>query len=142
MTGDWAAVATAINQRMAELDRSQGEVIKRSNLAKQTVGEIQNNTKQRQRSARTLEALSRALDWHPGHLAAVLEGRTPPRPGEPFVRSADDIAGRLDVIEYRLNAIAEQANKIAAVEARLTGFVDEIEAAVQRTILRLRKPGR
>lgn len=140
--GDWAAVATAINQRMTELERKQGEVVERSGLVKQTVSEIQNNTMQRRRSPRTLEALSRALDWHPGHLAAVLEGRTPPKVGEPFVRSADDIAGRLDVIEYRLNEIATQARGIKAVETRLSGFSEEIEAAVERTFLRLRKPGR
>jgi hypothetical protein len=142
VTGDWVAVATAINQRMAELDRGQGEVIERSRLAKATVGEIQNNTKQRRRSPRTLEALSRALDWHPGHLAAVLAGRTPPKVGEPYVRSADDIPGRLDVIEYRLDEVAENARGIKAVEARLSGFSEEIEAAVERTILRLQKPGR
>jgi hypothetical protein len=127
---------------MTELDRSQGEVIDRSGLAKQTVGEIQHNTKQRRRSPRTLEAISRALDWHPGHLAAVLEGRTPPKLGEPFVRSSDDIAGRLDVIEFRLNEIAEQARGIKAVENRLSGLSEEVEAAVERTFLRLRKPGR
>jgi len=141
VTGDWAAVATAINERMAELGRSQGEVIERSRLAKQTVSEIQNNTTQRRRSARTLEALSRALDWHPSHLVAVLEGKEPPNLGEPFVRSPDDIPGRLDAIEYRLNEMADQARIIKAIEHRLSTFSEDIEGAVERTILRLRNPG-
>ena len=142
MTKDWAAVASAISQRMTELDRSQGDVVERSGLAKQTVGEIQHNTRQRRRSRRTLEAMSRALDWHPGRLAAVLEQRTPPELHEPFVRSADDVAGRLDVIEYRLGEIAEHARGIKAVETHLSRIVEEVEAAVERTFLRLRKPGR
>jgi transcriptional regulator with XRE-family HTH domain len=142
VTGDWAAVATAINERMAELGLSQGEVIERSRLSKQTVGEIQHNTKQRRRSARTLEALSGALDWHPSHLAAVLDGQEPPKRGEPFVRSTDDIPGRLDAIEYRLDKIVEQARIITAIESRLSTLSDDIEGAVERTILRLRNPER
>jgi hypothetical protein len=141
VTGDWAAVATAINQRMAALERSQGDVIERSRLAKQTVSEIQHNTTQRRRSARTLEALSRALDWHPSHLAAILNGQVPPERGEPFVRSPDDITGRLDAIEYRLTEMAEQARTIKAIENRLSTFSEDIEGAVERTILRLRNPG-
>jgi transcriptional regulator with XRE-family HTH domain len=140
VTGDWAAVATAINERMAELGLSQGEVIERSRLSKQTVGEIQHNTKQRRRSARTLEALSGALDWHASHLAAVLAGQEPPKRGEPFVRSTDDIPGRLDAIEYRLDKIVEQARIITAIEGRLSTLSDDIESAVERTILRLRNP--
>lgn len=141
VAGDWAAVAAAINQRMTELGRSQGDVIKSSRLSKQTVGEIQNNAEQRRRSPRTLEALSRALDWHPSHLAAVRDGQEPPMPGEPFVRSPDDIPGRLDAIEYRLNEMAEQARIIKAIENRLSTFSEDIEGAVERTILRLRNPG-
>jgi hypothetical protein len=141
VTGDWAAVAAAINQRMTELGRSQGDVIKSSRLSKQTVGEIQHNTEQRRRSARTLEALSRALDWHPNHLAAVLDGAEPPEVGEPFVRSPDDIPGRLDAIEYRLKEMAEQARIIKSIEDRLSTFSVDIESAVERTILRLRNPG-
>jgi len=125
---------------MAELGLSQGDVIERSRLSKQTVGEIQNNTKQRRRSARTLEALSGALNWHPSHLAAVLGGQEPPERGEPFVRSPDDIPGRLDAIEYRLNEMADQARIIKAIEHRLSTFSEDIEGAVERTILRLRNP--
>ena len=47
MSEDWAAVARAINQRMAELDLSQRELIARSQVSKATVREIQHNTAQR-----------------------------------------------------------------------------------------------
>jgi hypothetical protein len=142
VTEDWAAVAGAINQRMDELGRKQGEVIKLSHLSKATVGELQNNTKQRRRSARTLEDMSVALDWHPNHLAAVLAGRTPPQLGEPVVRSDDDIPGRLDVIEHRLDRILDILAEVRAAENRFDGLATEIETAVQRAILGRNRPGR
>jgi DNA-binding Xre family transcriptional regulator len=91
VTEDWAAVARAINQRMAELSLSQRELTQRSHVSKATVREIQHDTVRRRRSSRTLEALSLALDWHPGHLSAVLSGRRPPRAGDPVFRAEDDV---------------------------------------------------
>lgn len=144
MTGDWAAVARAINQRMAELDIGQTELIKRSRLAKQTVSEIQNDSRRRNRSPRTLEAISTALGWNPGYLAAVLEGRTPPAPDEPHARSADDITGRLDVIEYRLDAVVEQLRQEveASLDERFGDLKKEILAGFQQIVVRLRQSGR
>jgi transcriptional regulator with XRE-family HTH domain len=81
---DWSAVAQAISNRMAELGISQRELIERSHLSKAIVREIQHDVVRRRRSARTLEALSTALDWHAGYLAAVLTARRPPRVGEPI----------------------------------------------------------
>jgi transcriptional regulator with XRE-family HTH domain len=112
---DWAAVAQAISQRMTELGINQAELIERSRVSKATVGELYHNSAQRRRSARTLEALSMALGWHPQHLVAVLKGQRVPDIGEPVSRSDDDILGRLSAIEYRL----------AQIEARL-GFIDEL----------------
>jgi hypothetical protein len=142
VTKDWAAVAGVINQRMDELGRKQGEVIKLSHLSKATVGELQNNTVQRRRSARTLEDLSVALDWHPQHLAAVSEGQKPPQLGEPVVRSDDDIPGRLDVIELRLDQIIAILAEVRAAEPRFDGLATEIETAVQRAIIGRNRPGR
>jgi transcriptional regulator with XRE-family HTH domain len=112
---DWAAVAQAISQRMTELGINQAELIERSQVSKATVGELYHNSAQRRRSARTLEALSMALGWHPQHLGAVLKSQRVPDIGEPVSRSDDDILGRLSAIEYRL----------AQIEARL-GFIDEL----------------
>ena len=125
MTEDWAAVARAINQRSTELGLSQRELIKRSHVSKAIVSEIQNNTVQRRRSARTLEALSLALDWHPGHLAAVLAGRRPPELGEPAVRSDDDVPARLAVIEYRLAEITQRLDDLNANLAAVFGDADD-----------------
>jgi len=132
---DWAAVARAITQRMAELDLSQRELIERSQVSKGTVGELARNSTQRHRSTRTLEALSLALDWHPRHLHSVLTGRHVPAVGEPASRSDDDIPGRLAAIEYRLAQIASQLG----VVDELNGRLDDIRAEVE-TVIRLVSP--
>ncbi|RKT52430.1 helix-turn-helix domain-containing protein [Saccharothrix australiensis] len=126
MTGDWAAVAQAINQRMAELDISQRELTDRSGVSKAIVGELQNNSAQRRRSRRTLEALSTALDWHAGHLSAVLAGHLPPRPGEPAPRSADDLPGRLAVVEHQLREIRQQLEGLDAISDRVAQLNENV----------------
>jgi len=123
---DWAAVSQAVNQRMSELGLNQRELIERSQVSRATVGEIRRNEAQRRRSARTLEALSIALDWHPQHLAAVLRGRRAPELGEPVTRADDDIPGRLDAIEYLLQQIAKKLETLDSLSDR----VDEISEAL------------
>jgi hypothetical protein len=122
MTEDWVAVATAINQRMIKLRVSQYSLIKRSGLSKQIVYELQHNSTQRRRSPRTLEALSVALEWHPHHLAAVLEHRTPPEVGDPvvtFVMPNYDVPGRLATLESLLREISDRLNRIEASTTKL-----------------------
>ena len=130
MAEDWAAVSQAISQRMTELGINQRELIERSKVSKATVGELYHNSAQRRRSARTLEALSMALDWHPQHLLAVLKDQRVPDVGEPVSRSDDDIPGRLAAIEYRLAQIATKLNAIDALNDRL----EEINANVEEAI--------
>ncbi|HEX5405950.1 MAG TPA: transcriptional regulator [Pseudonocardiaceae bacterium] len=140
-TGDWAAVAAEINRRMAELGRTQKDVIGLSGLSKATVHELQNNKEPRRRSPRTLADLSIGLDLHPDHLAAVLDGRTPPEPGGPFAKSDDDVAGRLDVIEHRLSQILDRLDQVDS-EDRFDWLRTEIDTAVQRAVFKLRRPDR
>jgi len=127
---DWAAVAQAISRRMTELGINQRELIERSQISKATVGELYHNSAQRRRSARTLEALSMALEWHPQHLVAVLKGQRAPELGEPVSRSDDDVPGRLAAIEYRLAQIEAQLGTID----RLSDRVEEINANVEAVI--------
>ena len=63
---DWTAVSTAVKGRVRELGLTQRELAQRSNVSLAIVREIQRNTAQRRRSARTLEALSVALGWTTG----------------------------------------------------------------------------
>jgi transcriptional regulator with XRE-family HTH domain len=127
---DWAAVAQAISQRMTELGINQAELIERSQVSKATVGELHHNSAQRRRSARTLEALSMALGWHPQHLAAVLKSQRVPDIGEPVSRSDDDIPGRLSAIEYRLAQIEERLGFIDELRDRLEGINANVEAVI------------
>ena len=115
MADDWAAVARAINGRAAELGLRQRDLIERSRLSKAVVGELSRNVAPRRRSARTLEALSTALDWHPQHLSAVLAGREPPAVDEPVYRP-DDIPARLAAIERELRDMNSRLNDWRTVE--------------------------
>ena len=128
---DWAAVAEAISQRMTELGINQTELIGRSQVSKATVGELYRNSAQRRRSARTLEALSIALGWHPRHLAAVLKGQRIPNIGEPVSRSDDDIPGRLAAIEYRLAQIEARLGDIGELSDRIDEVKTNIEAVMR-----------
>ena len=130
MVDDWEAVSQAINRRMDELGLNQRELIERSQVSRATVGEIRRNEAQRRRSARTLEALSIALDWHPQHLSAVMQGRSTPQLGEPVARSDEDVPGRLATIEYMLQQIAKKLEGIDALAER----VEEINTKVDSVI--------
>jgi hypothetical protein len=112
VTEDWGAVSRAIIARMTELSLSQRQLIDRSRVSKAIVGEIQNNTIQRDRSDRTLSALSEALGWHPNHLHAVLNGYPVPRVGDPVVYSEKDVPGRLTAIEHELRRINDRLDDI------------------------------
>ncbi|MBV9160079.1 MAG: helix-turn-helix transcriptional regulator [Pseudonocardiales bacterium] len=107
MTEDWVAVANAIKQRVNELGWRQRELAQRSHVSQAIVRELQHHTVERRRSARTLEALSVALDWHPQHLSAVLRGRTPPELGEPVSEDSRTVSSRLDAIDERLSEITD-----------------------------------
>jgi transcriptional regulator with XRE-family HTH domain len=132
---DWVAVSLAINERMTELGLNQRELAERSQVSKTMLTEIRRNVIQRRRGARTLEALSLALDWHPQHLDAVLNGQPVPAVGEPVVRSEDDIQGRLAAIEYRLEQIARE---LASIKGGVTQRLDDIDSRIKELTEHLR----
>lgn len=105
---DWAAVAKAMDRRLGELGMRQRDLAERAHVSQAIVRELQHNTKQRRRSARTLEALSVALGWHPGHLHAVLDGQELPDATAPVNSPMDVVAGRLAAIESHLRAIEKR----------------------------------
>lgn len=114
MRQDWAAVARAIDTRLAELNWRQRELAERAQVSVAIVRELHRNTTQRRRSARTLEALSLALGWHPEHLDAVLRGHTPPERGQPATSPVDPVTARLTSIDRRLAAIERRLDELAA----------------------------
>jgi transcriptional regulator with XRE-family HTH domain len=111
---DWVAVANAIKERVNELGWRQRELAQRSHVSQAIVRELQHHTVERRRSARTLEALSIALGWHPQHLVAVLRGRTPPELGEPISDNGSTVSSRLDAIDERLGEITDLLHEMNA----------------------------
>ena len=127
---DWTAVATAINQRAAELGLRQVDLVERSRVSKAIVGEIVRNTVRRRRSARTLESLSVALGWHPQHLQAVLHGRRPPTLGEPMYRfNGDDVPARLADVQQQLREITERLDEL---NANMTAVINHVRSDRKR----------
>jgi len=108
---NWAAVARAINQRIDELGMTQRELAERAQVSQAIVREIQQNKIQRRRNTKTLEALSSALDWHPEHLAAVLDGGEPPALHD---SPSDEVPARLTAIERHLRSITRQLSEMNA----------------------------
>ena len=124
MTEDWAAVAKAINVRVRELGWRQRELAERSHVSQAIVREPQHHTVERRRSARTLEALSTTLGWHPQHLLAVLQNRTPPHPDEP-VDDGHELWSRLGALEQRLTEIND---RLEDVQASLATVVEHVRS--------------
>lgn len=120
MKEDWSAVAEAINARADELALKQKELATRSGVSLAIVREIQQGRIQRRRNPRTLEALSIALDWHPQHLAAVLQGKTPPE--------ADSTLGEVEnPLVPLLNTVIRELRGLRAQVGTLTSRLDESE---------------
>jgi transcriptional regulator with XRE-family HTH domain len=126
VTEDWVAVANAIKERVNELGWRQRELAQRSHVSQAIVRELQHHTVERRRSARTLEALSVALGWHPQHLAAVLRGRIPPEPGDPISDNGTTVSSRLDAIDERLSEITELLH---AMNAHLATVISHIQTS-------------
>ena len=106
MAEDWAAVAKAINDRVAELGWRQRELADRSHVSPAIVREIQRHTVERRRSPRTLESLSVTLGWHPQYLNAVLNGGQAPE-SRPVTHEEGAVSSRLDALESRLEEITQ-----------------------------------
>jgi transcriptional regulator with XRE-family HTH domain len=110
---DWVSVAEAITGRMRELKLSQRDLAVHSNVSVATIREIQRHRIKRRRNPRTLESLSESLGWPRQHLDAVLNGRLPQDPAEP-AGDDGDLRSRLDLLEQRLDTIADVMHRIDA----------------------------
>ena len=115
--GDWAAVASALNARVATLRMTQLDLAAKSGVSPATIREIQHNNRPRRRYGRTLAALSEALDWPAGHLDAVLAGR--PTPAEPATFGADEpVLEQLRAIREELSGIRQRLGDLEAALGR------------------------
>ncbi|NLT53721.1 MAG: XRE family transcriptional regulator [Actinomycetales bacterium] len=113
MSDDWAAVAAAVNARVAELRMTQQDLASRSKVSPATIREIQHNHRPRRRYGRTLAALSEALEWPSDHLDAVLTGR-PAGDVETPTAATDDAAvlGELRAIREELHGIRQRLDAL------------------------------
>lgn len=120
MAEDWAAVGRAVDGRMRELAMPQKKLAERSKVSPATIRQIQHNTGRHRHGARTLEALSEALDWPPQYLDNVLHGR-------PQEESGQGRGGNEATLESRLEEMEHLLRKISVVlEQRLGNVVDVI----------------
>jgi transcriptional regulator with XRE-family HTH domain len=117
MTENWFAVNLAIRLQMENLNISQTQLIIRSGLSKAIVSEFLHGVI-RNRSPRTLAAMSEGLGWHRDHLESLLHARqTPPAPAKREIETAvetsriDEISTTLHNIERQLIEIDEKINK-------------------------------
>lgn len=120
MAEDWTAVAKALAARASDLDLRQKDLADRSGVSLAIIREIQQDRIRRRRNPRTLEALSVALDWHPEHLNAVLQGKRPPGRSDPALTGQDRVVVLLDAIVRELRGLRTQigtlSSRLAAAE--------------------------
>jgi DNA-binding Xre family transcriptional regulator len=117
---DWAAVAAALNARMARDRVTQTELAHRADLSVATLRSLQHATGRRATDA-TLAAVCRALGWPDQHLLHVLLGETPPTPVDqpppaPLPResanaTAREIVAILRRMESDIETIAERLSQ-------------------------------
>ena len=107
---DWAAVAVALNERMAARRVGQQELATLSGVSVSTLRQVQHGAGRRVQN-KTLAAISRALDWPEGYLTDVLvsdyccEPVAPPPEDDPVLAALHRIEERLIEISKRLDTI-------------------------------------
>jgi hypothetical protein len=112
---DWAEVARAISDRMAELRVTQMDVAAKARISLTTLRELQHNINPRRRRPQTLAALSEALGWPPDYLAATLHGGN----AEPYAdEKHDPVLNSLAAVERELEDLRDRVDQI---ERQLAG---------------------
>jgi transcriptional regulator with XRE-family HTH domain len=116
---DWVAVSEAVSQRIDERRILQEQLAELSGVSTATLRLIQRHPGEHRHTPRTLEAVSKALDWPPDYLDAVLNGR--PRP-----ETVEQVTGD-PALQSRLDELEQLLRKIGVVlEQRLGQVVDVI----------------
>jgi DNA-binding Xre family transcriptional regulator len=114
---DWAAVAVALNERMAARRVGQQELATLSGVSVSTLRQVQHGAGRRVQN-KTLAAISRALDWPEGYLADVLvsdhrsEPVAPPPKDDSVLEALHRIEDRLIEISNRLDVIESDDRKV------------------------------
>ncbi|TCJ40788.1 XRE family transcriptional regulator [Parafrankia sp. BMG5.11] len=118
---DWAAVAMALNERMARRRIGQQDLARLSGVSVSTLRELQHGAGRRVQN-KTLASIARALEWPDDHLIQVLLSGPPLED-----RGATEPTGR------------EILTALARVEDRLTEIVTRL-AVVEQAVTRSDEP--
>ena len=118
---DWAAVAAALNARVAVLRITQQELASRSGVSPATIREIQHIHRPRKRYGRTLAALSEALKWPAEYLDDVLAGRSPESAGRAPQAEDDQVLQELRAIREELQGIKQRLDVLEGDDTPPTG---------------------
>ncbi|KLL12186.1 MULTISPECIES: helix-turn-helix transcriptional regulator [Protofrankia] len=111
---NWAAVAVAVNDRMAALRIGQQQLAELSGLSVSTLRLVQHGASRRVQN-KTLTAIARALDWPDDHLIRILVGnRAPDIPGH---ASDQEILAGISRIEQQL---ADLSRRLVTIEELVT----------------------
>jgi transcriptional regulator with XRE-family HTH domain len=124
---NWVEVGEALRARREELGLTQEQLYKKSGVSIAIIREIEQHEIIRRRSARTLSALSRALDWPESHLADIRDGRQIPKAAEPSQEEAalQSVLDKLDeILTDRLNEIV--VPHLNQIERQLRALPDVI----------------
>ncbi|WP_112109245.1 helix-turn-helix transcriptional regulator [Parafrankia sp. Ea1.12] len=109
---DWAAVATALNERMSNRRIGQQQLAELSGVSVSTVRLLQHGAGRRVQN-KTLVSIARALEWPDDHLIQVLLSAPPgdsPEANEPTGREVLTVLARVE------DRLAEIVTRLAAVE--------------------------
>jgi len=112
MRENWAAVAREVNSRAVALGLSQKELAQRSGVSPAILREIQHNNTQRDRSPRTLEAISVALHCHPLHLSAIRNGQPPPNLTADLPQPSDPILAALQLLTREVRGLRTEVRTL------------------------------
>lgn len=108
----WAAVAEAIQARLAEVRLTQMDVATKALISLTTLRELQNNRKPRRRRPQTLAALSEALGWPSDYLSRVLRGEVAAahadEVNDPVLRALDGLSADVETLRRRVEQIERQ----------------------------------
>src|SRR3954452_17885637 len=112
---DWAAVAVALNERMATRRVGQQDLATLSGVSVSTLRQVQHGAGRRVQN-KTLAAISRALDWPEDYLTDVLLSGRHQEPLEGLT-TEDTVLDALHRVEERLREMSQQ---LAALTARIS----------------------
>jgi transcriptional regulator with XRE-family HTH domain len=106
---NWAGVAEAIRNRIAELGITQKELVARSGVSESTIRQLQNNYGPRRRNRHTLEDISKGLRWPGDHLSNVLDEAGTGSPPE----TADSLPAEVAELRRR---VADLTSRVETLE--------------------------